>query len=522
MRFLKISHQVCQIVLGAGFLGVLAACTATNPATGQRELAFMNEQQEFETGREIAAEAIKEFGGLYKEKPELNTYLAARVNEIRSVSERPDKQFEARLLDDPILNAFATPGYTMMSRGMLPFLHNEAQLVAVLGHEVGHVTARHQVSRHAKGTLAQLGAIGLGVLLSSQGASAQAAQLTQQAYGIGAGLFFADYSRTHEHEADTLGLRYMSKLGYDPHQAQGVFRSFQRYHNLRKQQAAALGQPMNDDTLFHRLLRSHPEDEARIQKLATEAEQQTATGRRMQRERYLDMIDGIAFGPKPENGIYTKHRYLNPKLGIGVIYTPDFFLSWEPGLPVAFVPGQRVFADILYLPVPKEQDAEETLIYEFPQAQNITRVGKAYRATHTRENLLCGGQQRCSPHRLTLFAFEGAAVDGLKTESTEGKHGIYILLFAAPEPQADGWQQRFTQIADSFRFLTSAERARLQPLRLKIHTVKAGETQESLAGKLPTNGFSLELFRALNGFQAGDKLFEGMQVKIITDPNTSK
>src|SRR2546428_4451536 len=195
----------------------LALCSCVrNPATGKMQLNLLSESQEVELGKQAKQEAEQAYG-IYKEKPELNQYIADIGKRLSAESGRPTRPWSYELVDDASVNAFALPGGPIfITRGILGHLNTEAELAAVLGHETGHGAARHSANQMSKAQVAQLG-LGIGSILSPTVASAA------QVASAGLQLLFLKYSREDETQADELGFRYMTRVGYDPTQMIPLF-----------------------------------------------------------------------------------------------------------------------------------------------------------------------------------------------------------------------------------------------------------------------------------------------------------
>ena len=185
----------------------LLGCSV-NPATGKRQLVLISESQEIKLGRR-SNEALVAQLGLYDD-PELQSFVSGLGKRMAAVSERPDLPWAFQVVDDPAVNAFALPGgFVYVTRGILIHLDSESGLAGVLGHEIGHVAARHGVNQMSKGLLAQLG---LGVSATLSGELAAVAGIAES----GVGLLFLKYGRDDERQADQLGFRYAERSGYDP------------------------------------------------------------------------------------------------------------------------------------------------------------------------------------------------------------------------------------------------------------------------------------------------------------------
>ncbi len=203
------------------WLGSLTLCClwvvacATNPVTGKRQLALISEAQEIEMGREADKDVVASIG-LYPDES-LQRYVQDLGTRIAATTERPNLPWTFRVVDDAAVNAFAIPGgFIYVTRGIMAHLNSEAELAAILGHEIGHVTARHSVSQMSKQQLAQVG-FAAGMILSPE--FAQFGNLAQAAMG----LMFMKFSRSDESQSDALGLKYMMAGGYDPRELVDVF-----------------------------------------------------------------------------------------------------------------------------------------------------------------------------------------------------------------------------------------------------------------------------------------------------------
>jgi predicted Zn-dependent protease len=237
------------------FLVFVYSC-AINPVTGQQELMLVSEAQEIDLGRNTAPSANWEFGGQYHD-PALESYLRGIVQTLWSNSERPNIPFEFRIQNSSVPNAFAIPGYVAITRGLVSNLENEAQFASVMGHEIGHVMARHTAQRLSRVTLQQIGlSLGEAFLGGTKGADA-----LLSAGAIGSSLFLLRYDRGQELQADRLGVKYMSQLGYDPHEALRTHEILQASVDeyLRK-----LGKTPKEDTFISNLLSTHPRKEVRL------------------------------------------------------------------------------------------------------------------------------------------------------------------------------------------------------------------------------------------------------------------
>jgi predicted Zn-dependent protease len=238
---------------------ILITSCAINPVTGERELMLISEKQELQIGKDAVPSANWAFGGHYRDAA-LESYLGNIVMRLWAVSERPHLPVKFFIQNSSIPNAFALPGYVAITRGLLSDMENEAQFSAVMGHEIGHVMARHTAQRLSRSTLQQLGlAIGASAL---EGKGGSDALLTAGA--LGSGLLLLSYDRNQELQADGLGVRYMSATGYDPYEALSAHEilgtSVDDYMNR-------LGKSPRDDTFVSGLLSTHPRKDVRLSEI---------------------------------------------------------------------------------------------------------------------------------------------------------------------------------------------------------------------------------------------------------------
>ncbi len=271
---------------------VLAVACATNPVTGEREFSFMSEAQEIAIGQQADAEILQQMGEY--EDVALQRYLEEIGLSLAEVSHRPDLPWQFTIVDSPAINAFALPGgYIYVTRGIMAYLQDEAALAGVLGHEVGHVTARHAAQAYTRASGAQLGLV-LGQVFVPQMRNPYGPSLADAA-GSGLGLLFLKFGREAEVQSDRLGAEYAHKGGWHP---QGV-----------ADMLAALGRisEATDRRGTPNWMSTHPEPTSRVAEVGPHVEQLMATTDpatlRVNRSGYLDLIEGMRFGDNPEDGI---------------------------------------------------------------------------------------------------------------------------------------------------------------------------------------------------------------------------
>lgn len=490
----------------------LTACVATNPATGKQHFSFINEEQEYEEGHTVANKATQEFGGLYKEKPALNAYLADRLQEVVAVSERADKPFELRVFDDPIMNAFAIPGYTMISRGILPYFNSEAELMMVLGHEVGHVTAQHMVRSHATVTFINVGLVGMQAALASQGVSAPVQDVVNQLSQVIGYAGLAGFSRSYELEADMLGIRYISKLCYTPQAGAAMFHSMQAYQDMLDRYAKASGKNIQEEGLS-RIFHSHPDNETRVTEAIEHEAAQTTCGNMWHRDRYLHMIDGLAFGPKVSEGFGANGRFYASEERYILPFPEGFVFPNIRGLPKAVNAERKVHFDTYSKRSEKGQDAEEFLIDKYPGVRRIEPVFIDGHAAYTGE-VPSIEKMPAGKYRVVVVPRDEG-----KGEDEEKSAMMVVMIFGSSEDKFNTNDVLFKEIALGYQPLTLKEARKIEPLRLGLYTTKAGDTVASIASRLPFGEFQEEWLRLLNGMRPTDEVRAGTLLKIVVNPN---
>ena len=273
--------------------GWSASCAA-NPATGKSQLNLYSEAQEIELGRQAAAEVEQQMA--FVDDPALTGYVAELGHKLAAASERPGLPWSFRVVDDPVVNAFALPGgFIYVTRGLLGHVSTEAELASVIGHEIAHVTAQHGVNQMSKQQVAAGGLL-LGMILSPE--VAQAAGAAE----AGLGLLFLKYGRDDERQADDLGLRYLAKTGYEAREMSSMFRVLQEVGEI-----SGGGRVPN-------WLATHPDPGARRERSEQLIAERKYPPGQVGAEALLRRIDGLTFGPDPREGFFEGDTFFHPGL----------------------------------------------------------------------------------------------------------------------------------------------------------------------------------------------------------------
>ena len=498
MKIVSSARWMAAAMLGAGL--VLGSCTtATSPATGRTFTTTISEKEETRIGRQEHPKILEEYGGAYDEKPALQAYVRGIGDKLAATGERKDVKYTFTLLDSPDVNAFALPGgYVYVTRGLLALADNEAELAGVLGHEVGHVTARHTAARIGQqqqaSVLGTLGVLAGGILFGQSGAQAAGA-LAQE----GISTYLGQYSQEQEFEADSLGVRYMRRAQYQP-RAMATF-----LNSLREQDQLTLKLAGENPALADRssMKSSHPRTIDRVERAIAEAGPAVPDAT-YARDRYLDRIDGMIFGDDPKQGLIKGHDFLHPGL------------RFKFQVPKGY--GMVNRADMVLIKGPKGTMQRLRLASPQPQgdlAAAINRVGAS-------DGIAFGGLERLSINGLDA-ATGIARVNGksgpMDLRVVMIRHGAKVYEFdffsdARLGGSRDGDARR---IAFSFEPLTPAEAAKVKPLRIRVVTAKPGDTIASLSQQMKVASGRLDWFKVLNGIRGDTPIKPGQRVKIVTE-----
>ncbi|HMI30343.1 MAG TPA: M48 family metalloprotease [Candidatus Limnocylindrales bacterium] len=325
--------------LSAAALALTFAGCATNPATGQRQISFVSTGKEAAMGRESDPAIIEQYG-LYGDSAVAH-YVDSVGQKLGSVSHLPTLGWHFRVLDSPVVNAFAIPGgYIYITRGILAYLNSEAQLAGVLGHEIGHVTARHSAQQITRSEIAGVGllagAVFVGALRPYTGLASQ-----------GLGLLFLKYSRDNETQADELGVGYATRAGYDPREIPATY-------SMLKRVAERQG---SDLPSFYS---THPDPGDREIRTSQLAHAAIAGGRRdlkIDAPRYRARIEGLIYGDDPRGGFFVANRFYHPDLGFEMIF-PD---GWKTvNQPSSVVAANQSLGGLMELSLQRSKDLTAT------------------------------------------------------------------------------------------------------------------------------------------------------------------
>jgi len=471
-----------------GLAATLAAC-ATNPATGNKEFSLMSEAQEVQLGQEMDVQVKREMG-VY-EDAELQRYVSEVGMRLARASERPNLPWAFTVVDEPAVNAFALPGGKIyLTRGILPFLHNEEEMAGVLGHEIGHVTARHSAQQYTKATSAGVGLTLLSIFVPE-------ARPLQGVAETALGMLFLKHGRDDELQADRLGAQYTAKTGWDPRGVAGMLRTLQR---LDVASGSRRGVP--------NWLSTHPDPGDRVEHVLGFIKENAVavgtSGRGTDEAAYLRHIDGIVFGDSPSDGIVRGNDFLHPELRLALAF-PQGWEIQNSAQQVVAKASERDHYMLLQL-VPNPQGSIQ-------QIAQTSMANAGFRQVEGERSTLNG-----------LDAYVGVyqgSMQGLGNVVTVAAHIVHnrnVYLFAgfAPPNQFQAVQSQFASSIRSFRELSASEAGNIRPNRVDLYTVRGGDSWQAIA-KRGGGLVSPATLAIMNNYEPNQPPKTGDRIKIIVE-----
>lgn len=487
----RLLPSLASIVVAIG----LASC-AHNPATGGSNVVMGTMSGEKESGRK-AYEQIIRFYGLYDDQA-VQDYVNEVGQRVARQSDMPDAEFKFVVLDDETINAFTTGCcYVYVNRGLLTYLSTEAELASVLGHEVGHVTARHPARRQTQNVLAGVLATGAAIATGS-GAVAQLANL-------GAGAWLQGYGRENEMEADRLGMVYATKAEYRPEAMGEVFRVFKDQERFELDRARVENR---EPRIYHGVFSSHPAPDDRAVQAAkgsAKIKDTPAGGWKDNREAYLRTIDGMPYGSSRAQGIVRDNRFYHAGMGITMAFPRGWTVDNLRDRLSAYPVNKDSITQVLVEPRPDKQAPREFLLSKLKgasiaQGEAVNTNGMEGYSVVTRSGSpLDGGR---GPVRWTVlyrdqsaFLFAGAS-----------KASVNSI------PEADGL---FNSVMGTLRGLKPSEFPLAEPYRIKIVPYAGDMKLDDYAKNVPVVRYQREELLLINGLYPKGVPEPGKLIKVV-------
>ncbi len=465
-----------KLIVAFLLITFLSSCSI-NPVTGKRELILVSTGQERAIGAKSDKEIIKQYG-LYNDK-KLYDYVNSIGKKLVKYVHRHDVNYRFRILDSTQVNAFAVPGgYVYITRGLLAYLNNEAQLAGVLGHELGHINARHMARQMTYSMIAQLG-MNIGMIAVPE---------LKQFSGLiskGVQILFLKFSRDDEYQADYLGVLYSSEAGYDAHEMGKFFQTLERMNKVRH-------------STLPEFLSTHPSPVNRISEVSKDImqvrEKIRYTKTVKNRNRYLAHINGLVFGNDPRQGFYEKGFFYHPVLRFK-FRVPEKWKIYNNPSQVILISNRK----------------DSIILFHMGKGSSLRDYVKKY----------------LSNRDLRTYYMKNIFINGfraIKTESVlKSKNYAVISYFIKMRGKIyefnclyKNFSEKYAYIPNSFSYLTDRDKIMRKPTRIHIITVrKKGIFKNILSYYGINNKKMIRKIAVLNGLKENDILESGYKIKLL-------
>lgn len=470
-------------ILGFAFLISFFSCV-TNPVTGKRDFMLLSTKQEVAMGQQYDPEIVG-FFGLYEDKA-LQSFIDKKGQEMAAISHRSKLNYDFKIVDSPVVNAFAVPGgYVYFTRGIMAYFNNEAEFAGVLGHEIGHIAAKHSAKQYSKSMLAQVGLVA-GMVISPE--FAQFADIAQQ----GVGLLFLKFGRDAERESDKLGVEYSTKIGYDAEEMADFFLTLNRI---------SLAQGGEKVPSF---LSTHPDPENRyeaVQELAAKWQQKAnVTNLKENRNEYLRLIDGLVYGEDPKQGFVED----------------DIF--YHPVLKFKFpIPAQWTFQNTPQQVQMAHKDGRAIMILQLASGNSLETAAQS---VLDKNQLKLVESKKVTVNGLPSMAMIADQIQEQQTLRTltyliSYGGNIYTIMGISTDKEFQAFQSVFVNTMTNFDKLADSSKLNRKPERIKIETVKNTGTLSDIFRSLQVEKDRMQELAILNGMELNDRVEKGTLVKTI-------
>jgi predicted Zn-dependent protease len=462
---------------------VLNSC-AKNPVTGRNDFMLMSKEQEIAMGQQSDPE-IKSFFGMY-EDPKLQKFISEKGQQMASVSHRKDLKYEFKIVDSPVVNAFAVPGgYVYFTRGIMAHFNNEAQFAGVLGHEIGHITARHSAKQYSNAQLAQIGLLAGSVISPT---FAQYADIASQ----GVQLLFLKFGRDAESQSDKLGVEYSTKIGYDAEEMAGFFTTLDRMRQGGEEVPTFLS--------------THPDPADREKKVAKEAEnwqkKVDVADLKVNRDSYLRMIDGIVYGDDPKQGYVENNMFFHPVLKFQFPIPSQWQVQNTPQAVQLGEPNGKAMMMMTLAQGNNIEAAAQTIVEQY----QLKVVDSGKDNVNGMPAVAVVGdqidQQGQAGARVLLYVIQHA-------------QNMYAFLGASSVADFNGYGPLFKNTMTGFRQLDDPTKINREAKRIRIKTVGKNSTLAQALSSFNVNEKQMEELAVLNGMMLNDRVEKGTLIKVI-------
>ena len=471
-----------RLLITALALSLLSGC-AQNPVSGQTDFVMMSEEQEIAIGRQYNEQVIKKQYQVYESKA-LQDYVDRVGQKLAKKSHRPHLQYHFTVLDSPEVNAFALPGgYVYITRGIMAYLNSEAELAAVVGHEIGHVTARHGVRQQSAAQAANIGLTIVSIFvpeINSMGG--------QNLTNLIGGALLSGYGREQELEADRLGAQYLARADYDPQAIISVLRVLK---NQELEDERLAKQEGREPRRYSGLFATHPDNDTRLKEVVGEADKLAPAAPFEGRSEFLAATDGLIFGDNSDQGVVRNNRFHHAELGIALQFPEAWRVHNLPTALVAFSPGGEARLQLKMDQKPRGSPVE-----------------------YARRMMGYGTQVRS----LEINGLPAALIDA--PDSVGGviylNKKAFILQGQGKTSQAlAAHRNAIIDTLHSFHALTAEERKRYRPLSVRAITARQGDTYAGLAQGSPLGKSAESYLRLINAQYPDGEPQVGQRIKIV-------
>lgn len=485
-----LARAVSLVAIAAGSL---VGC-ATNPVSGRPDLVFSSEKSEIERAKQVHPLMLQQFGGPYNDL-QLQHYVNEVGQRTAKAGQRPELQYTFTVLDSEEINAFTTGGgYVYITRGIMNFLNSEAELAAVLGHEIGHITARHPVKQQTQSTLSGIGAAAVGIFTGS-------GDLAGLANYAGAAVI-RGYGRDNELEADRLGAEYLQSTGLSPEHMIDVVRLLKNQEMFEVARAREEGR---EPRIYHGVFSTHPDNDQRLREVVKAAEKLQNEGDKVDpgRERYLRAIEGLPMGTSRAQGVLKANRFYHANLGFTVAFPSGWVVENESNRLMAIAPKKDSILQMQTQAPPPNMGPKEFLSRLLArsnagQGEAIEVNGlQGYTAVVRSANTDFG----VVPARYAVIYYNNLAY--VFAGASRASSGV---------PSADAL---FMSTVKTFRRLRDNEFALAEPYKIRTIRVTENMRIEDLAKNSPIKKYPVELLRLLNDLYPDKQPKPGQLLKIV-------
>ena len=477
-----VSKTVVRAIVVA--LMVWAVSCVLNPVTGKRELMLLSTADELAMGQQTDPQVLQTFGKY--EDADLSRYVTALGKKLGALSHQPNLYYSVKVLDSPVVNAFAVPGgFVYLTRGILAYLNDEAELAGVVAHEIGHIAARHTAQQYSRAQVAQLG-LGLGAMVSKT--FSKYAGVAQ----FGVGMLFLSFSRDDERQADALGVEYSSKAGYDANHMANLFVSLERL-NPGEAQGGLPG-----------WFSTHPNPPDRIAAVQRDTQAWQAKIQQTQfatnRDQYLKQIDGIVFGEDPSQGYVEGNIFYHPQLRFQFPVPAGWKVNNTSSQVQMF--NQEQNAVILFSMAPEKS----------PSAAADAFINENKAVVVKSESTQVNGLQA---HRIISDITTEQGLIRVLSYFIQKENTVYVFLGYTGQARFDGYFPVFDQTMGQFKNLTDSNKINVKADRLaEKRTTTRGSLRQALQ-KFGEPEDKWEALAIINGMKLDDSLPGNIIIKVV-------